>query len=248
MMAAAHRVIVLGPTYRDVFSRAWRRDDLEWCPNLVDLGWFHGLRADESVPWLKPGEKGVLFMGRLSAPKGIRELFEAMPHVLARHPGARFVLCGVAETDAQEPVLRAEVVSRGVADHVTFLGSLEGREKARAYVTSSVFVSPSWTEAFPLVVPECAAAGLPMVITRVGAIPDYVKDGEDGFLIPPRYAGAVAEAIVRLLDDEPMRSRMSARLRERAAREFDVEVGAGRIRGILQGVLAGNGARPRTTR
>jgi glycosyltransferase involved in cell wall biosynthesis len=96
-----------------------------------------------------------------------------------------------------------------------------------------VFVSPSWTEAFPLVVPECMAAGLPMVITRVGAIPDYVKDGEDGFLIPPRDAGAIAEAVLRLLDDQALRARMSERLKERAEGEFSVETGARRIEGVL---------------
>jgi glycosyltransferase involved in cell wall biosynthesis len=234
MMAAAHRVIVLGPTYRDAFSRAWARDDIEWCPNLVDVEQFRSVPRDEPAPWLRPGERGVLFMGRLSPPKGIHELFDAMPRILEKHPEARFVLCGVAETEAQEPVLRAEVVRRGVADHVTFLGSLEGREKVRAYVTSSVFVCPSWTEAFPLVIPECAAAGLPMVITRVGAIPDYVKDGEDGFLIPPRDSRAVAEAVLRLLDDEQMRARMSERLREKAAREFAVEVGAACVREVLR--------------
>ncbi|HTK30801.1 MAG TPA: glycosyltransferase [Candidatus Saccharimonadaceae bacterium] len=242
MMGAAHRVIVLGPTYRDAFANAWRRDDVVWSANLVDLAPFAGLSHDARPEWLFAGEKAVLFMGRLSAPKGLGELLDAMPRVLERHPEARFVLCGVAETEAQEPMVRADVARRGLASRVTFLGSLEGRAKARAYVTSRVFVSPSWTEAFPLVVPECAAAGLPMVITRVGAIPDYVKDGEDGFLIAPHDAGAVADAVNRLLDDDALCARIGGRLRERAAREFAVEVGAARVRGVLDDVL-GSAAR-----
>lgn len=233
MMAAAHRVIVLGPTYRDAFAKAWKRDDVVWCPNLVDLALFRPLAPGEGAAWLGPGERGVLFVGRLSAPKGIWELFDALPRILEKHPRARLVLCGVAESDAQEPALRDEVKRRGLAERVTFLGSLEGRDKAIAYLTSQVFVSPSWTEAFPLVVPECMAAGLPMVITAVGAIPDYVRDEEDGYLIRPRDASALADRVNRLLDDDALRARMSGAMRARGTSEFSVEVGAARVRAVL---------------
>jgi glycosyltransferase involved in cell wall biosynthesis len=241
MMRAAHRVVVLGPTYAREMGIAWGRDPL-WSPNLVDLDLFRGLQPEDPVPWLESGDRAVLFVGRLSAPKGIGELFDAIPAVLARHPEARFVLCGVAESEGREPVLREEVARRGFAPRVSFLGSLEGRDKARAYVSSKVFVAPSWTEAFPLVIPEAMAAGVPLVVTSVGVIPDFVKDGEDGFLIPPRDANALADAICRLLDDESMRSRMSRHVRERAPKEFAIEVGAERVGAVLHGLLAGRSA------
>jgi len=236
LMAAAHRVIVLGPTYQARMGAAWRRD-LAWSPNLTDVELYRSVPPDTPVPWLAPGEPGVLFMGRLSAPKGVRELLEAMPLVLARHPEARFVLCGVGETERQEAALRAEVERRGLAPRVAFLGSLEGRDKAVAYATAAVFVSPSWTEAFPLVVPEAMAAGLPMVLTAVGAIPDFVHDGEDGFLVEPRDVPALADRVCRLLDDPGLRRRMSAHVRARAPREFAVEVGAERVRAVFRAAL-----------
>jgi hypothetical protein len=176
-------------------------------------------------------------MGRLSRPKGIWDLIDAMPAVLARHPDARFLLCGVAENEAQEPVLRAAVAERGLAGRVSFLGSLDGGEKALAYACSSVLVSPSWTEAFPLVIPEAMAAGLPMVLTAVGAIPDLVRDGEDGFLVPPRDPAILADRINLLLGNETLRARMAAHVRERAPREFDIEVGAAHVRGVIDGLL-----------
>lgn len=237
IMAAANRVIVLGPTYRDGFARAWRRDDLVWSPNVTDVASFRAAERLPAAPWLAPGERGVLFMGRLSAPKGIGDLFDAVPAVLERHPETRFLLCGVAENDAREPALRADVARRGFAERVTFLGSLEGVEKARAWVSASVFVSPSWTEAFPLVIPEAMAAGVPMVVTAVGAIPDHVHDGEDGFLVPPHAPAALAAGVNRLLDDEPLRRRIAGHVRERATREFDIEVGAARVREVIAAVL-----------
>jgi glycosyltransferase involved in cell wall biosynthesis len=238
MMAAAHRVVVLGPTYREAFARAWRHAGVSWSPNLVKVELHRGLPPGSPAPWLAPGERGVLYVGRLSAPKGLFDLYDAIPRVLERHPHTRFLLCGVAESEAQEPVVRAEAERRGIASRVTFLGSLDGGEKALAYACSTAFVSPSWTEGFPLVVPEAMAAGLPMVVTGVGAIPDFVHDGEDGFLVPPRDPAALADRLCRLLGDEPLRARMAARVRERAPREFDVEIGAARVREVLRSLLA----------
>lgn len=237
LMSAAHRVIVLGPTYQHEMGKAWKRDDLVWAPNVADVALFRHLSADVGPPWLVPGERAVLFVGRLSAPKGIYDLFDAIPRVIERHPEARFVLVGVAESDAMETVLRAEAQRRGIAPRVTFLGSLQGREKAAAFVTSQMIVVPSWTEAFPVVIPEAMAAGLPVVATSVGAIPDFVTDGEDGFVIAPRDPQALAERICRLLDDEALRRRISQRVRERALHEFAIEVGCGKVIEVIKGVL-----------
>jgi glycosyltransferase involved in cell wall biosynthesis len=237
LMSAAHRVIVLSPTYQREMGKAWKRDDLVWVSNVADVALFRNMPADTPAPWLASGERAVLFVGRLSAPKGIYDLFDAIPLVAERHPEARFVLAGVAESDAMEPVIRAEAVRRGIAARLTFLGSLEGRDKAAAFVTSKMIVVPSWTEAFPLVIPEAMAAGLPVIATAVGAIPDFVKDGEDGFLVVPRKPSELAERICRLLDDESLRRRISERLRARAPREFAIEIGCGKVLDAAKDVL-----------
>ena len=237
LMGAAHQVIVLGPTYQREMGEAWHRT-LAWAPNVCDVDLFRSIPRDEPAPWLAPGDRPVLFIGRLSAPKGLYDLYDAIPRVLAKHPNARFVLVGVAENDAMEPVVRAEAEKRGLMPRLVFRGSLEGRDKAAAYVTSSMIVVPSWTEAFPLVIPEAMAAGLPVIASAVGAIPDFVKDGEDGLLVPPRNPEALAAAIVRLLDDEDMRRRMSERVRERAPKEFAIEVGCAKVAEVVRGVAS----------
>jgi glycosyltransferase involved in cell wall biosynthesis len=96
---------------------------------------------------------------------------------------------------------------------------------------------PSWTEAFPLVIPEAMAAGLPVIATAVGAIPDFVTDGEDGFLVPVKDPATLAARIVRLLEDEPLRRRMSERVRARAPQEFAIEVGCAKVAEVLRTVL-----------
>jgi len=237
LMSVARRVIVLSPTYQRELGKAWKRDDLVCAPNMADVALFRSMPADTPAPWLASGERAVLFVGRMSAPKGIYDLFDAIPRVIGRHPEARFVLVGVAESDAMEPVIRAEAARRGIAERVTFLGSLEGRDKAAAFVTSEMIVVPSWTEAFPLVIPEAMAAGLPVIATAVGAIPDFVKEGEDGFLIAPRNPPELADRICRLLDDEGLRRRIGERVRERAPREFAIEIGCGKVLEVAKDVL-----------
>jgi len=241
-MSVAQRVIVLAPTYQREMGKAWRRDDLVWAPNMADIALFRNMSADTPAPWLAPGDRAVLFVGRLSAPKGVYDLLDAIPRVIERHPEVRFVMVGVAESDAMEPVIRAEAERRGITPRITFLGSLEGRNKAAAFVTSHMIVVPSWTEAFPVVIPEAMAAGLPVITTAVGAIPDFVKDGEDGFLVAPKAPLDLADRICRLLDDEGLRHRISERVRARAPREFSIEVGCGKVTVVIRDVLGSTAA------
>lgn len=238
LMSAAHRVIVLGPSYQREMAKAWMRDDLVWAPNMADVELFRSVAAGAPVPWLASGDRAVLFVGRLSAPKGLYDLFDAIPRVLECHPEAKFVLVGVAENDAKEPEIRAEAGRRGITARIAFLGALEGRDKAVAFATSQMLVVPSRTEAFPLVIPEAMAAGLPVIATAVGAIPDFVKDEEDGFLIAPGDWQALSERICRLLSDENLRRRIGERVRARAPREFAIEVGCGKLAEVAKGLLA----------
>jgi glycosyltransferase involved in cell wall biosynthesis len=237
LMSAAQRVIVLGPTYQREMGRAWKRDDVVWVANVADTALFGNMPADTPAPWLAPGERAVLFVGRLSAPKGVYDLFDAVPRVIERHPETRFVLVGVAESGVMEHAIRAEAERRAIAPRITFLGSLEGRDKAAAFVTSEMIVVPSWTEAFPLVIPEAMAAGLPVVATAVGAIPDFVKDGEDGFLVAPKASAELADRICRLLERQDLRRRVRERVRARAPREFAIDVGCGRVNEVIKDVL-----------
>jgi glycosyltransferase involved in cell wall biosynthesis len=208
---------------------------------MADVALFRNAPPGAPAPWLTRGDRAVLFVGRLSAPKGIHDLFDAVPQVLARHPEAKFVLVGVAESDALEPVIRAEVERRGIAPRVTFLGALAGAQKAAAFVSAQMVVLPSWTEGFPLVIPEAMAAGLPVIATAVGAIPDFVQDGEDGFLVAPRDPRALADRICRLLEDEGLRRRISERVRERAPREFAIESGCGKVAALVREALDDRG-------
>lgn len=89
--------------------------------------------------------------------------------------------------------------------------------------SSSVFVLSSSSEALPVSVLEAMAAGLPVVATRVGGVPELVVDGETGFLVPPSDAAALAAALQRLLDDPELRARLGAAGRARAEEHFALD-------------------------
>ena len=115
---------------------------------------------------------------------------------------------------------RVERLARdlGVDDSVTFLG------KQHAFVKvlqgARVFVLPSATESFGLAALEALACGVPVVASRVGGLPEVVTEGENGFLAPLGDTAGLAEAIGRLLDDDALHARMSARARELAVERF----------------------------
>ena len=138
----------------------------------------------------------VLYAGRLSVEKGIRELVEASE-------GMNLVVAG-------DGPLRDEVPGAlGFVPHDELLG---------LYARSSVVACPSHREGFGVVCAEAMAHGRPVVAAAVGGLLDLVVDGETGLLVPPRDAVALRAALERLLADAALRRRLGAAARERARR------------------------------
>ncbi len=148
-------------------------------------------------------------VARLAEQKGQRTLLAAVPSVLDRHPETRFAIAGDGE-------LRQELkqLSEQYGDHVVMLGNRSDVPDLLA--SFDVFAYPSRFEGLCLAVIEAQAAGVPVVATPVGGIRETVQDGETGLLVPPDDPQALADAIVRLLDDREEAASMAARAREQA--------------------------------
>ena len=133
--------------------------------------------------------------------KGLETLLDAAPQVLARHPRASFAIVGEGPDLA---ALRARAASLGVAGAVHFAGPRAGALAALSGM--QIFAHPSWAEAFPYVILEAMSLARPIVASDVGGVGEAVVDGESGRLVPPRDSGALAGALIELLDD-PERAR-----------------------------------------
>lgn len=156
-------------------------------------------------------------VARLEEQKGHRYLLDAFVNVRAEIPRARLLLAGSGPQDA---ALRAQAAALGLGEAVIFAGFRDDVDRVMAAL--DLFVLPSLWEGFGLVLLEAMRAGRAIVATSVSAIPEIVADEETGLLVPPRDAGALAEAVVSLLRDPGRRAVMGAAGRARLQSAFSV--------------------------
>jgi len=149
----------------------------------------------------------VGYVGWLIPIKGVTYLVNAMAEVVHRHPNSLLLLVGKGDEKGEEEIrLKKQVENLGLADNVRFLGWRPDVDEIMGCF--DIFVLPSLNEGMGRVLVEAMAAGLPIVASRVGGIPDLVKDGENGLLVPPADTSALEKAISSLLHDGARRKRM----------------------------------------
>lgn len=181
-----------------------------------------------------PGVPLLLFVGRLVAAKGIFDLVEALPRVLAHTP-CHLLIAGSGEETEQ---VRATVARLGLAPYVTLAGYLQGEALRSAYRLADIFVLPTYhAEGFPTVLAEAMDAGLPIVTTRLRGAADYLREGENALFVAPRDPSGLAEALLRLLAQPLLRTHLGEANRARL-RDLAPEVVVREYLEILQAVAA----------
>ena len=177
------------------------------------------------------GTFAALSLANLEPGKGPRDLVSAV--ALAQRNGfAGEVLLAGRETEpGQKDDLLKHIAACGCDGLVRFLGVVTGPDKEAAFRRANCFVLPSYAEGLPMAMLEAMAHGLPVIVTRVGAIPEVVTDGVEGFLIEPGDVAALADRLLRLASDADLRSRMGLAARRR------VEAGYSLDR-MVEGILA----------
>jgi glycosyltransferase involved in cell wall biosynthesis len=174
--------------------------------NAIDASQYApgiSLAEAKSALGLDPDRLMVGYVGRLAAQKGIVYLVRAAQRVLASGDSVQFLLVGEGEL---EGATRQMVQSLGLADHVWLPGYRTDIPKVLAAL--DVFVLPSLYEGMPYTLMEAMAAGRAIVATDVAGSRDLVRHGETGLLVPPRQAGALADAIMGLVSSPESRQRM----------------------------------------
>lgn len=182
----------------------------------------------------------LLFLGALERSKGIFELVEAFARVRADPgvPDAVLVLGGGGSLSGE---LRALVESRRLSGAVRFGGVLTGAVKLQHFREADLFVLPSYTEGLPNAMIEAMAAGLPVLVTPVGSIPDVIVHGSNGWLVSPRDAAALEVGLRRLMKDSALRARLGAEAHRLAAIRYTPEGAAERLEQLTRDSLPGAG-------
>lgn len=210
----------------------------------------NGVARVEQVPRVQaraalnsdPARCAVAFVGRLSAEKR-PDLFVDMAAIVAREqPGTDFLVIG---TGSLLERIKQRAAAAGV--HVVCVGLVPNA--ASLMSAPDVLVCPSDTEGTPRTVIEAMLAGVPVVATRVGGLPDLITDGQTGFLVEPGCPASLADAVVRLLRDPAAGRKIGIRARADAAHKFSAQLMADRVTDAYRSHLAtrfGPSERPTT--
>ncbi|HEX6207416.1 MAG TPA: glycosyltransferase [Actinomycetota bacterium] len=160
--------------------------------------------------------------------KGYEDLLRAASLVRRAIPDVRFVLVGRGPLEEE---VRRQALDLGLSGTVVFAGYREDAPRlAQAF---DVFALASVHEGLSIALIEAMAMGTPAVVTNVGGIPEVVEQGKQGILVPPRDPGAMAHGITTVLRDAPLRERLGAEARLRAA-TFDIRKAVTRMEQVYE--------------
>lgn len=185
----------------------------------VDMARFS---PERFAPRVRTGVFTFLFVGRIVRDKGVNELIEAFQRLNAEHPSTRLVLVGNYERNL-DPVSDETQRLIDTNDAIQTVGHKDGDDLPHAYAAADCFVMPSYREGFPNTVLEAGAMGLPSIVTDINGSREIVENGKNGFVVPPRDAAALHDAMERMLTDDAARQRMAREARPMIASRFDRE-------------------------
>ena len=212
----APAVVTHSVSHRDLMGAAYGRDDIVVIPHGVGI-------PEQATP---PAGRSILAIGRMNARKGMETLIEAMPTVFATVPDANFRIVG---TDENHPRVQKFRTEHPGLNQVKFLGRVDQPRLHRLYDECTAYVSPAIYESFGLTFVEAMSHGRPVIGCAASAVPEIVRDGIDGILVPCRDPDALAGAIIKLLSDAALCRRMGASARQRVIENFSIEIATARV-------------------
>lgn len=224
------------------------RDRVVLLPQAIDNEFF-GARAESATAERETlkrdldlaGRRVVLYVGQFTERKGMLPLLDAFRTVAASNPNAALLMVGNGPLK-QELMRRRDAF--GLNDRIVIIDFVQKPELPRYYAAADVFVLPSYYDTYGVVVNEAMACGLPIVTSdHVGAAHDLVQEGVNGMIVPAGDANALAGALERLLQDEPLCRAMGKRSLQIIA-GWTVEVAAQNFAKCLAMCVPGRGSLP----
>ena len=211
---------------------------VEVIPNPIDLRLF---TADPQH--LEEEDGLIVFSGTISERKGVRQLIEAMPRVVAAVPNARLEVYGgeVINPKPKSPLtpqLQA-MLKDPVSQRVVWKGRVARHLLPQAIRRASVCIYPSHIEAMPIAWLEGLASGKAVVASETGPGPEIIDDGLSGLLCNPRDPASIADALIRTLKDKDLRRRLGENARRVAEERYDLPKIVDRNEAYYRAVLAG---------
>jgi glycosyltransferase involved in cell wall biosynthesis/protein-tyrosine-phosphatase len=232
----ADRIIAVSWNMAEILGRSgYKPAAITPIHNGLDLRRVKPARSRDAVRrelGVDPGALLIGTVGRLSPVKGHADLLRAARLILEREPAARFLIVGGGPLHDELVALAAEL---GIERECIFAGP-----RADVYdlmAALDIFVLPSLDEGIPMAVLEAMALGRPVVATRVGGLPEIIREGETGLLVTPRRERELAEACLELASHPDRARAFGARARRVVEEEFSHETNGQALVGMYRDVI-----------
>ena len=213
--------------------------------NGIDVTWFESQLLSFSEGKIKEFRektfgvsqdyKIILTVAELHKRKGIKHLIKAMPAILEANKKVKLAIVG---TGPARKDLEQLALAEGVTNDTSFLGFR--KDIPHLMASSDIFVLPSEKEAFGLVLLEAGIAGLPVVASKVGGIPEIIRDGINGTLVPPKNPTKLAQAILEIFNDDFKRKSYIEEGYKHVKSKFDAKLMAKNTSSVYDEVLNNN--------
>jgi len=245
--AAARALIRWGMTRADAvvaLSESWRAKLHAMAPRARITVVENAVELPPAVPRRYDGQScRFLLLAKMDTWKGIDDLLDACTLIPA---GISFglTLAGPPGSAGDAGTLAAKIRRRHLQQRVRYVGPVQGRAKDGLFAEVDVYVQPSHHEGMPLALLEALAWGLPVVATRVGAVPEVLTEEREGLLVPPQEPELLGRTMARLATDGQLRSACSAAARRLAEDRFSLRRFRQDLRALYDAL--GSGALPGT--
>jgi glycosyltransferase involved in cell wall biosynthesis len=211
------RLLAVSESLRVVLAQLLPQKAIDVIPNGIALDDFAAEgRRNQSTARAGEAVVRLLFVGAMGRLKGERDLLQAVHSLSQRYPALRVTLLGHG-SEAIEDL----IAEKQLAAWIEFIGPVKLHERAQYFRQADFFVLPSYAEGMPISIIEAMAAGLPVIATRIGGIPELVTENREGWLVEAGDATALAERIAFVLDHPAEREQAGLRARQKA-QQFDL--------------------------
>ena len=188
---------------------------------------------------VEAGPPRLVSIGRFSEQKGQMVLIEAMAQIVQAHPEAHLTLIGDGK---MRPLIDAAIAQTGLGDHITLTGWLDEAGVRTELTRAQALIMPSFAEGLPMVIMEAMAAGRPVIATSISGIPELVRPGATGWLVPAGDTGALVTAVDELAQtDIKALAKMGKAGRVRAFERHDIAQEAAKLATLFEKTRARHG-------
>jgi O-antigen/teichoic acid export membrane protein/glycosyltransferase involved in cell wall biosynthesis len=229
-LGKSSKFIAVSLAMERLIGNLWPKVECVMVPYGIEAALFAGQRA--------PANHSVrlLFIGKMGFLKGEQDLLRALQRVVKAAPNFRLDMLGQLSI-----TITSECRESGLQPLIDHLGPVSLEERMAFFKRADIFVLPTYAEGTPISMLEAMAAGLPVVSTPIGGIPDVVEDGVEGYIVDAGDIETLADRLVRLINDPERRRRMGKSARDKV-RPFNWDVVLPQLESEIHQTMAGNTA------